>query len=146
MEIMLSNGDFRVREQDKLPQIFDPVRRKWVAFGPEEWVRQIFIKWLIEDHQYPPSSISVERTIDVNGQSKRFDIMIADRHARPWMLIECKAMDVRLSEEVLMQLLSYQSVVGSTHLVITNGKECRVATIEKGTAAWVPSLPEYPIV
>jgi hypothetical protein len=144
MEIMLNNGDFRVREENNQPQIFDPVRRKWVAFGPEEWVRQIFIKWLVEVCAYPLSSLSVERSLEVNGRMKRFDIMVLDRQAQPWMLVECKAMDVSLSEEVLMQVLSYQSVLSSSHMVITNGKVCHVATIEKGTAQWVPSFPNYP--
>lgn len=31
--------------------IFDAIRKKWVRLLPEEWVRQQFIRWLIEEHR-----------------------------------------------------------------------------------------------
>ena len=37
----------KIRENESRQEIFDPVRRKWVALTPEERVRQIFILYLL---------------------------------------------------------------------------------------------------
>ena len=37
----------KVAEKDGKRTIFDPVRQKYVALTPEEWVRQHFVNYLI---------------------------------------------------------------------------------------------------
>lgn len=114
--------DFRYREESGARQIWDAVRRQWVSLSPEEWVRQNFIQYLTQRKQYPPALMSVEKEIVLGELKKRCDLVLY-RDAQPWMIVECKEMNVALSDKVLMQLLRYNISVPVPYLVITNGKE-----------------------
>lgn len=105
-------------------QLFDPVRKKWVARTPEEWVRQHFLQLLIREYNYPPSLLAVEKAIKLGSLTKRFDILVYDRSHHPWMMIECKSSDVMLSDAVLDQLLRYNMSIPVSFLLITNGPFC----------------------
>ena len=100
--------------------IFDPVRKKYVALTPEEWVRQHILHYLLEKG-YPASLIAIERGIDVNGTSKRFDIVVYSRDSVPYMLIECKAQEEALDHKVVMQAIGYNLTIKAQFLWLTNG-------------------------
>jgi hypothetical protein len=74
---------------------------------------------------------------------KGIDVLVYDNHLQPWMMVECKSMEVKLDESVLMQLLSYHVAIPVDYLVITNGITCHVAEKKNGTAEWVPFFPKY---
>ena len=67
---------FKFKTSNNKQYIFDEIRKKYVYLSPEEWVRQNFLKYLINNRKYPPSLISIEKKIKVLKTSKRFDIMI----------------------------------------------------------------------
>lgn len=113
--------DFRIKEEQGKELIFDEIRKQWVRLTPEEWVRQNFIQYLIQTKNYPSALIGVEKEIKLGELKKRFDIMVYNQQHQPWMMIECKAMDVQLTEEVLQQVLRYNISVPVEYLVITNG-------------------------
>lgn len=113
--------DFRIKEENKKEFIFDPLRKKWVALTSEEWVRQNFIQYLIKEKKYPASLIAVEKETQLGELKKRFDVLVYDKDHRPWMMIECKAGDVKLDENVLQQVLRYNISVPVNYLIITNG-------------------------
>ena len=113
--------NFKIEPQGGREMIFDAFRKQWVVLTPEEWVRQNFLQWLVEVMQYPSSLISVEREILLVDLRKRFDIAVYSRTGKPWMLIECKAMDVPLSDDVFQQILRYNQTLEVRYLVITNG-------------------------
>lgn len=104
--------------------IFDEVRRRWVVLTPEEWVRQNFLQYLIVVKKYPAALIAVEKEIVLNDLKKRFDIVVYDTNTQPWMIIECKEMNVELSKQVLDQILRYNITMQVPYLVITNGSYC----------------------
>ena len=114
-------NNFRLRESEGKRQIFDAHRKKWVVFTPEEWVRQNFLQYLLQIKNYPASLIAVEKELKLGELSKRFDILVYNRRHEPWMMVECKAMEVPLTESVLQQLLRYNLSIPVTYLVITNG-------------------------
>lgn len=143
VEMVFPEPDFKIREHDGRPEIFDSIRAKWISMGPEEWVRQNFIQWLVKVHQFPLAAIAIEKQIVVGELNRRFDLLVYDETFKPWMLVECKAMDVELNEAVLMQILSYHLAVPASYLVITNGVACYVAEKRNGTANWVPYFPKY---
>lgn len=91
---------------------------------PEEWVRQNFLQYLIHVKKYPASLIAVEKEIRLGELKKRFDIVVHDKALKPWMVIECKEMDVPLNEMVLDQVLRYNITLQVPYLVITNGSYC----------------------
>ena len=104
--------------------IFDEVRKRWVILTPEEWVRQNFLQYLIYIKKYPASLIAVEKEIKLGDLKKRFDIVVYDANAKPWMIIECKEMNVDLNKQVLDQVLRYNITMQVPYLVITNGSYC----------------------
>lgn len=69
----------------------------------------------------PSTHIAEEYPVELNGQSQRADIVVLDPQLRPWIVVECKAPEVALSSQVLDQAVRYNSVVGASVVVVTNG-------------------------
>lgn len=113
--------NFNIKEEEGKEMIFDELRKKWVRLTPEEWVRQNFVQYLIQAKKYPSAFISIEREIQLGELKKRFDVLIYNRNHEPWMMIECKAMEVELNADVLEQVLHYNASVPVSFLIITNG-------------------------
>lgn len=119
--VQFPEPQFRTRKEGDKPYIFDAIRKSWVVLTEEEWVRQNFISYLVQVKAYPSSFIAVEKEITLHELKKRFDILLYDRAHKPWMLVECKAPEVPLNEEVLQQVLRYCISVPVPYIVITNG-------------------------
>jgi len=112
---------FRFKEENGKEMIFDFIRKQWLLLNEEEWVRQNFIQFLVQELKYPIELIAVEKGIQLGELKKRFDILVYDRDHKPWMLIECKAGEITLDEKVLLQVLRYNISMPASFLVITNG-------------------------
>ena len=112
--------DFRIKKKEEKEWIFDEFRKQWVRLTPEEWVRQNMLQYLVQDKKYPASLIAIEKEIAVGEMRKRFDILVY-KDAAPWMIIECKEMNVPLNESVLKQVLNYNITLKTPFVVITNG-------------------------
>jgi hypothetical protein len=123
-------------------EVFDSVRRKWVRLTPEEWVRQNVLEWMTGIKAYPASLIAVEKEVRLGPLTKKFDILVYDNSHNPWLMVECKAMDVPVTEKVLMQVLRYRMSVPAGVLVVTNGIETHALALEQGRAVW---LDEWPV-
>ncbi len=108
--------------EDK-PYIFDSIRRKYVVLTPEEWVRQHVLNWLIVECQYPKSLIKSESGLKVNRLSKRTDIIVYDRAAKPFILVECKAPHILLSDDTFGQTTNYNKTLNAPFLLLSNGIE-----------------------
>ena len=115
---------FRIRTENNLEFIFDELRKSWLRLTPEEWVRQNFVQYLVQVKLYPSSLIAIEKEIQLGELKKRFDILIYDQNHQPWMMIECKEMNVKLDEKILQQLLRYNMAVPVRYMIITNGSYC----------------------
>ena len=59
----------------------------------------------------------------MNGQHQRADIVVMDEFAKPHILVECKAHDVEIDNEVVMQAVRYNGVVKARYIVLTNGNK-----------------------
>jgi len=123
--------------------IFDELRKQWTLLTPEEWVRQNFLQYLLQVKKYPATLIAVEKEIVLNGLKKRFDIVVYNRAIQPWMVVECKEMNVPLTQAVLDQVIRYNMVLQTAYLVITNGSYCFAVTFTKGKMQELQQLPEY---
>lgn len=111
----------RIKRENEAKYIWDSLRRKWLVLTPEEWVRRHAVGWLVAVKGIPALRISQEYPVNVNGLRQRADIVVIDECAKPHILVECKAADVALDDEVLRQALRYNAVVGARYVVITNG-------------------------
>ena len=114
-------------------EFFDPVRKKWVPATPEEEVRQQFILFLLTVKHIPVSHLSVEREITVNGLSRRYDLVVFNEEGKPWMVVECKAPHVKLTQEVMEQAGRYNKTLRAPIIGITNGKENRFFSVDFNT-------------
>ena len=112
---------FRFKEENGKEMIFDFIRKQWLQLNEEEWVRQNFIQFLVQELKYPLELIAVEKEIQLGDLKKRFDILVYDHEHKPWILIECKAGEVNLDEKALHQVLRYNISIPASFLVITNG-------------------------
>ena len=111
----------RIERVNMEHRIFDGIRKKFVLLTPEEWVRQHFINYLITDKKYPASLISIERGHKLNTLQNRTDIVVHNEFGKPWLLVECKAPDVNLTEAAFYQALRYHLKLQVNFIVVTNG-------------------------
>lgn len=102
-------------------EIYDPIRKKFVALTPEEWVRQNLIAFLTATHGYPSGLMAVERSLTFNKLNKRFDLLVYNKQGQPLLMAECKANSVALSRETLFQIATYNSIFAVPYLFVTNG-------------------------
>ena len=109
--------------------ILDPLRRKYVTLTPEEWVRQNFIQYLINEGKYPAGLLGVEVMYRHNKLKRRVDILVHNRSGEPVMLVECKSPDIKIDEKVFDQIVCYNMKYKVPYIVVTNGivnYACRV--------------------
>ena len=113
----------RIKEAEGEKYIWDSLRGKWLLLTPEEWVRQHTIAWLISERNIPRLRISQEYPVNINGQHQRADIVVIDDYAKPYLLIECKAPEVEIDNEVVMQAIRYNTIIRARYILLTNGKK-----------------------
>jgi hypothetical protein len=99
------------------------IRKKLLLLSPEEWVRQHVLHFLMQQKHYPLSRLSVEKSIRYNGLIKRWDIVAYDVDFKPKVLVECKQATIKISIDTLLQAASYQKIIESENILLTNGKE-----------------------
>ena len=135
----------KVRSLGEQIQIFDPFRRKFVMLTPEEWVRQHFAHYLTETLNYPATRLHLEFQIRYQRRIKRPDIAVINDHGEIEILVECKAPNVRLDENVFLQVSTYFSVLKPTCLVMTNGIQHVFAMAKPNSSefVYIKELPPF---
>jgi len=116
----LFNVRTRIAEGSRT-EIFDPVRKLYVALTPEEWVRQHAIHYLIADRLVPPGLMAVEKEIRVNRLRRRCDIVVFSKRGNPLMVVECKAPNVKITQDTFSQALRYNLSLNINFMLLTNG-------------------------
>jgi hypothetical protein len=144
IKIYYPHFPFKIKEEEQGKEfIFDELRKQWVRLTPEEWVRQNFIQYMIQVKKYPASYIAVERKMVLGELTKRFDLLVFNKAARPWLMVECKALSRSLDKTVLWQALHYNLAIPVKYLVITNGEHCYGYVKTEIDFEEVPVLPAY---
>ena len=141
----LPTYSFNIKFQEQRKYIFDSLRKKYVLLTPEEWVRQNFLKYLIEEKKYPASLISVEMEFKLNMLSKRCDAVIFDRKANPLLIVECKAASVKIDQSVFEQIARYNMKLKVNYLIVTNGLRhyCAKIDFEKQSYLFLEDIPDF---
>lgn len=101
-------------------QIYCKIRHKYVALTPEESVRQRIVSILSEEYNYPLTRFSLEAQISLGNLSRRYDIVVRDSQQNPFMLIECKAMNVKIDDKVIEQATSYNVSLKAKYVLLSN--------------------------
>lgn len=144
-ELKLPAYNAKVVVKDGKRNIFDPLRRKYVALTPEEWVRQHFINFLISCKGYPGSLLANEIAITLNGTSKRCDSILFDRQGQPQMIVEYKAPTVKITSKVFDQIVRYNIVLKVKFLIVTNGIDhyCCKVDYQNNRCVFLQDIPDY---
>ena len=146
MKLNLPQYEFNIKKDSTGNfKIFDSLRRKFVALTPEEWVRQNFVAFLINDKRFPAGLMNNEISLTQNGISRRCDTLIADRHGNPFMIVEYKAPSIQISQKVFDQIVRYNMVLRAKYLVVSNGLSHYCCKIDYATNSYsfLPDIPDY---
>jgi len=141
----LPTYDFKVKKSEGKVWIFDPMRKKYVVLTPEEWVRQHFVNFLVQEHHYPKSLFRIEGGLTYNKLLKRSDILVYNREGKPWLLVECKSPTIKMSQRAFNQVAIYNMTIGAKYLAITNGivHYCCVAPKPGEEGKFLDDFPEF---
>lgn len=138
-------NSLKIKQKDKKRFIFDPIRKKDLVLTPEEFVRQLFVLYLIDSKNYNKNRIAVEKLIVVNELRKRGDIIIYDKAMNPFLLVECKAAYVPINEKTFKQIAWYNMPLKVKYLVVTNGLStyCCSMDYENETYNFLQEIPIF---
>jgi hypothetical protein len=143
LKIEFPKQQTKIEQREGVNEIFDIIRKKWLILSPEEWVRQNILQYLLITKKYPASLIAVEKEIKLGELKKRCDIVVYDREAKPWMIIECKEMNVSLSEKTMEQILRYHITLPAKYLVISNGSYSFGFVKKEGKFREIKNFPDF---
>lgn len=148
LSLNLPTFDVKVTTRNGKPFIFDTVRQKYVALTPEEWVRQHFVNYLIQEKGYPKELLGNEIAIQLNKTSKRCDTVIYNRFLAPLMIIEYKSPTVTISRAVFDQIARYNMVLKVRYLIVSNGicHYCCKINFDKQNYSFLEEIPQYKIL
>ena len=136
---------FRFKNSENKMSIFNEIRKKFILLTPEEWVRQHVVQFLLQDKKYPKSYINVEKLIKINDLSKRYDGVVFQPNGEIFLLIECKAPEVQISQQTFDQIARYNLVLNAKYLMVTNGLNHYFCQMDFKNEKYVflKELPEY---
>ena len=120
-QLNFPNYTFRFKNSENKVSIFDEIRKKFIILTPEEWVRQNVVQYLLQEKKYSKSYINVEKLIKVNDLNKRYDIIVYQSNGEIFLLVECKAPEVKITQETFNQIARYNLTLNSKYLMVTNG-------------------------
>jgi hypothetical protein len=136
---------FKISDKDGVLSLFDEFRKKHIIITPEEWVRQHFVQYLVNQKKYPKILIKLEGGLRLNGMAKRSDIVVFNSAGQKILMVECKAPSVGIDQKVFDQVARYNMAHKVELLAVTNGLQhyfCRI-NFEDKTYKFIEELPEY---
>lgn len=144
-QLQFPTYDFRFKNSENKVRIFDVIRKKFVLLQPEEWVRQHLVHYLIHAKKYPKSLINVEKQLNVNGQKKRYDIVVFNADASIAVLCECKAPEIKIDQTTFDQIARYNMSLKANYLMVTNGLQhfyCKM-DFEEEKYRFLKDIPDF---
>lgn len=145
IQLNLPDYPIRLSGTQEHPSIFDILRRKYVALTPEEWVRQHFIHFLINQKNYPVTLLANEIKLQVGNKTLRADSVLYDRELRPRMIVEYKAPHIPITQKVFDQISTYNMLLHVDYLVVSNGLQhyCCKMDYDNQKYLFLEDIPDY---
>jgi hypothetical protein len=146
VDLNLPEYEYKVKKrEDGSLAIWDRLRDRWVALTPEEWVRQHFVEWLINEKDYPFALMGNEVSLTQNGIARRCDTVVGDRTGQPLVIIEYKAPSINVTQKTFDQIVRYNMVLHAKYLIVSNGLShyCCQIDYEKGRYKFLEEIPCY---
>jgi hypothetical protein len=144
-QLNLPSYEFRIIKENDRFRIFDPVRKRFVSLTPEEWVRQNFLRYLVEEKGYPLALTAVEKRITLNGKNFRFDLVVYRRNGQPFLIAEFKAPEVKITQDAFDQVVRYNMALKVERVVVSNGLQHYVCEIDYllNRSRYLTEVPNY---
>ena len=144
-KLNLPSYNFTIRKNNNNYEIFDSIRKQYVSLSPEEWVRQNFIRFLVEEKKYPEMLIAVEKSIKLNRMIRRPDIVIYDKTTKAKLIVECKAPSVKITQNTVDQIVRYNMTLKVDYLVVTNGLNhyCIQINYKENKYSFINEVPDF---
>ena len=146
MQLNLPQCELKLKKRESAGcEVYDPLRKRYVALTPEEWVRQHFVAHLIARCHYPAALMGNEVSLIQNGIKRRCDTLVADRNGRPLVIVEYKAPSVPITQKTFDQIVRYNMVLRASYLIVSNGLThycCRI-DYDNDSYAFLPEIPDY---
>lgn len=145
MNLNLPSYSFRIKETSGRQQIFDSIRKKFVALTPEEWVRQHLIKLLTEQYGVPVGLMAIEKPVKIGKLVQRADIVVYDRGSNPILIVEVKAPSVTIDQKALDQASRYNRSLNVKYVILSNGIQHIVLNFDNERQGYVilEKMPHY---
>ena len=144
-ELNLPAYPIKIKEEGGKKLIFDFIRKKYLVLTPEEWVRQNFIQYLLQEKEYPASLIAIEKGLKLNELQKRADAVVYDNNGEAIVLIEFKAPKVKITEATFEQISRYNMVFKVPYLIVSNGLNhyCCKINFKENSFEFIKEIPQY---
>ncbi|MBE7647586.1 type I restriction enzyme HsdR N-terminal domain-containing protein [Tenacibaculum finnmarkense] len=144
-KLNLPTYKFRLKSNDNKTFIFDNLRKKHLVLTPEEWVRQHFVRFLMEEKKYPATLIAIEKQLIINNLKKRTDIVIFSSDGTPNIIVECKAPKIKIAQDTFDQIARYNLKLNANYLIVTNGLEHYFCQLDKENETYIflRDIPDY---
>lgn len=145
LQLNLPEYNFRIKNQNEKLFIFDTQRKRYVSLTPEEWVRQHFIRFLIDEKGFPAALLAVEKQLSINGMKKRCDAILFDQYARPTLIIELKAPNIPINQTVFDQVAVYNAKLKVDYFMVSNGLEHYCCKVDSANARYefLSEIPHF---
>ena len=146
LDLLQFQERLEILKVDGKTYILDVIRKKNLVLAPEELVRQLLIHYLMEVEGYSKNRISIEKGLKVNGLPRRWDLLVYTPSMDPFLLVECKAPGVKISQDVFEQIAWYNMTLKVPYLLVTNGVQSFAYKLDYETSSIEPldTLPNYP--
>lgn len=137
--------EIKLRGTKAQPQIFDILRKKYIALTPEEWVRQHFVHFLVEHKGYPATLMANEIQLKVGEKTLRADSVLYSRDLKPRMIIEYKAPHIPITQKVFDQISIYNMLLHVDYLVVSNGLQHYICKMDYNDKKYLflEDIPDY---
>jgi hypothetical protein len=141
----LPTYSLKIKSENDLEYVYDQFRKKYVRLTPEEWVRQNFAHYLVNEKSYPASRMMIEKALHINRMSKRCDIVVCNDSGDPVVMIECKAPGIKIGQSTFEQVSVYNIAFQVNYLIITNGMQhfCCKVDFETRSVNFLKEIPGY---
>jgi len=115
--------EYLQKKEEEYTKVFDPIRKKFVKFTPEELTRQLLIQYFLKEKKWSPALISVEKEFKLFNSKRRYDLVLFKSANKPYILIECKSPNTKLDTRTFEQVANYNLALKIPFLLISNGHE-----------------------
>ncbi len=145
IRLNLPTYDIKLSGSKEHPLIWDILRKKYVALTPEEWVRQHFIHFLIEQKNYPAALLANEIQLKVGDKVLRADSILYTRQLKPQMIIEYKAPHIPITQKVFDQISIYNMLLHVDYLMVSNGIDHYICKMDHDGKKYLflEDIPDY---